>query len=208
MLFYLNQFELHLPESSLKKGLAMLNNLEVHKLDSPNKYNAHGIEISVQIKNNQLHSYKCTCQKSKYCEHLAAVLFFLQEQKLPLHTLPIGHKTKKNASPTVNNIEALQQIIYKASLVDFTKKSKTKANYFDAFLNLLKTYLKPYQSKIPLTQNQINLICNTLQDAQQLILTNKQKELIFDWYLALTCFFMYLNDFRFSGNENKLVKIK
>jgi hypothetical protein len=211
MLFYLNQFELHLKENILKKGFLLFQNGQVYKHESMGKFVVKENEITLQIKNNQLKRFSCQCQKLSYCEHLAATLFFIQQQKLQLN-VDVYTPSKIKSSKPNNQLNDIQQIIFKASLVDYSNdkevaKSKSLTNYFSSLLNLLLSNLKAFNNKMPLNQNQIDELIYVIRHASELIQTNAQKHLSFDWYLALYSFFMYLEDFRFEGDESALNKI-
>ena len=213
MLFYLNQFELHLSEAVLKKGFRLFCNGQVKDIDRQGYFIVQQKHCKVQIKNNQLQNFTCDCKSDNYCEHLAAALFFVQQQKLHLQEdlfLPLKKNTKEG--PFLHQFEALQQIIFRASLVHFSEKkisekpSKQKsASYFEAFVNLLRSNLKAFHAKTPLQQNQIDDLILVIQQASQLIDLNEQKELQFEWTLAVFTFFQYINDYRFSGDEKQLM---
>jgi len=216
MLFYLNQFELHLQENLLKKGFLLFQNGQVNKLELPGKFVVKGHELTLQIKNNQLQSFSCQCQKSQYCEHLAASLFFIQQQKLHLNAeIYATPKTKVKSTTPNNQLNNIQQIIFKASLVDFSNNEQSKKNkkpqsinYFEPLLNLFRSNLKAFNAKMPLSQIQIDELNYVLNHAAQLIHINEQKQLNFDFQLAVLSFFIYLDDFRFAGDATVLMKLQ
>lgn len=214
MLFYLNQFELHLKENILKKGFLLFQNGLVFKHESLGKFVVKEIGITLQIKNNQLQGFTCQCQESAYCEHLAAALFYIQQQKL--HLSPDVHlrqKNKNKSSLHQTQLNDIQQIIFKSSLVGFSNKNRGNKNkksidYYHALLNLLRSNLKAFHPNLPLNQNQIDELMYVLKQASKLIQANDEKYLLFDWYLALYSFFIFLEDYRFAGDETNLFKIQ
>lgn len=210
MLFYLNQFELHLPENLLKKGYLLFQKNDVHERDQHHHYQINKVKIALNIKNNQLNAFSCECEKPNYCEHLAAVLFYLQQNKLEFPKLQsVDFKNNRNAT-TLNQQQQLEQIIFKASIVKFSslKKTPTTPNLFDEFSKLLVSNLKQLTPKVPINQNQIDDLVKHILHFNQIIKLNKQKTISFNWHLALSCFFIYLDEYRYSGNEIELIKIQ
>lgn len=209
-MFYLNQFELHLQEALLKRGYRLFCQNQVKEFDKNAHYQIGQHHLHALIKNNQLKKYTCSCGALKYCEHLAATLFFVQQMKLPLpKDLEVFGKTKKPKKPAMAQFEALQQIIFKSSLVGFAEKEQgKKAGQFAALVNLLRSNLKSCKPNVPLTQEQIDELCQVLQQAAALIHANADITLSLEWALATHAFFHHLHLYRFGGDDAKLWQIK
>ena len=211
MLFYLNQFELHIPESILKRGFNLFQSAAVLSIEGPSTFTVNGTELQLKIKNNQLQSYSCNCHNTTYCQHLAAVLFHLQDSKLNLPT--VNDSLKKN-SPIVSSFQLdkeLQKIIFKSELINYPSKknkgqSKKHFNYFEAFVNLHVCRFKTLNNKTPLHQNQIDALYKSFNQSSQFIKFQKNKEVIFNWLLSELVFFILLNDYRFLGDETNLIR--
>ena len=210
-MFYLNQFELHLQESLLKKGFKYFAHHQVKEIEKDKLYIVQQFNIQLNVKNNQLKSYACQCQNDRYCEHLAATLFYIQEQKLHLQPSDFNFSQKqKQSKNTLTKFEAIQQIIFKASLVGFKNQKKTaaKTSHFEAFYDLLKSNIKSFHANEPLKQEQIDDLILVINQASHLITANNQADLSLDWSLACFVFFQFLFKYRFAGDEKALLLLK
>ncbi len=124
MLFDARHFEQVFSEQALKKGLRLFERgkTELIKRQSPDfEFDSGGEKVQLRKRADRVLSYDCTCTSKFPCEHLASVLFFLQQDKL---SLP---KTKRPGKE--NN-----------------KRKKTNAahlfsQHFSQFSGLIKDYL-------------------------------------------------------------------
>jgi hypothetical protein len=108
MPFSLNEFEQHLPEALLKKGLAYFRNGHVLSVEetSPGVYEAivegtSPYSVSLFLKNGTLTRATCDCpyRDGFYCKHMAAVIFYLQQDVLGLEPKKSrGRKLKDEAA--------------------------------------------------------------------------------------------------------------
>lgn len=100
----LKQFEQYIDEVILKRGLTYFKNGHVNEPEeiTPGKYEVvvEGTEdytVQVQIENDTITDYLCTCPYDfgPVCKHLAAVIFYLQQEVLDLQTV-IGNRKSGN----------------------------------------------------------------------------------------------------------------
>ena len=89
----LNEFEQHLPEEVLSRGLSYFQNQQIEEPEQVEvgvyETIAHGTEdylVRVKIKDNTLTSATCTCpyEYGEVCKHIAGLLFHLQQDELEL----------------------------------------------------------------------------------------------------------------------------
>ena len=101
MKIQLNEFEQHIDETILKRGLQYFKNGHVTQVDeiTGGEYEAEveGSEIYTvhfEIKKGTINASYCTCPYDigPYCKHEVAVLFYLQQEELGLTAT-----TKKNS---------------------------------------------------------------------------------------------------------------
>ncbi|MBL7930696.1 MAG: SWIM zinc finger family protein, partial [Bacteroidia bacterium] len=77
MLFSLKEFEHFFSDAMLRKGFQLFEGGKIRLL--PGKiFQVGSKQVGVDKKADRLLSYSCTCGKSYNCEHLAALLFYLQ----------------------------------------------------------------------------------------------------------------------------------
>lgn len=89
----LNQFEQHISEAILKRGLSYYKNGAVQSVDEVSKGNYFAIvegsevyELELKIENNNIKNMDCDCPYDDgICKHAVAVLFTLQAEELQLH---------------------------------------------------------------------------------------------------------------------------
>jgi len=143
----LNEFEQHIDEDILKRGLQYFKKGYVTSVDelSGGEYEAtvEGSEtytVHMEIKNGLINGSYCTCPYDwgPVCKHEVAVMFYLQQEELGIKA-----KSKKEA-----------KIKASSGLKDSTKKSKKKTiqEQVDEILNMLsaeelKGYIGEYCEK-------------------------------------------------------------
>ncbi len=103
----LNEFEQHIDEAILKRGLSYFEN---GRVDEPDEISAGVYEFKVEgsevytvtlhIKNEIVQDYSCDCpyDLGAVCKHVAAALFFLQQEILEI--VPSSKKTTKVKTKT------------------------------------------------------------------------------------------------------------
>lgn len=112
-----DQFEQHIHETILKRGLSYFNNDRVQPPEelSPGYYEAivEGSDnyiVRLKIQDEVIIDYSCTCPYDfgPYCKHVVALLFYLQQD-----TLDMGPKivqTKKTGEKRKTTIDKLDEI--------------------------------------------------------------------------------------------------
>jgi uncharacterized Zn finger protein len=102
----LNQFEQYIDETILKRGLRYFKNGQVHEPEeiSPGVYEAivEGTEdytVQLTLKNGIITEYVCNCPYDfgPVCKHVAAVIFYLQQEELVLSNKTKRAKTTKTS---------------------------------------------------------------------------------------------------------------
>lgn len=112
----LNQFEQYIDETILERGLTYFKNGHVHEPEemSPGKYETivEGTEdytVQLTINNGIITEYVCDCpyDMGPVCKHVAAVIFYLQQDVLELNKKTKGANTDQASKPekrkTVNS---------------------------------------------------------------------------------------------------------
>jgi len=102
----LHQFEQHIDEAILKRGMAYFKNRQVHPPEeiTSGQYEAivEGSEdytVRMNIQNRVVREYSCTCpyDLGPVCKHVVAVLFYLQQDELGLEAF--SKKKKADTKP-------------------------------------------------------------------------------------------------------------
>ena len=104
----LNQFEQHISEAILKRGLSYYKNSAVQSVDEVNKGNYFAIvegsevyELELKIENNSIKNINCSCPyDGGICKHAVAVLFTVQAEELHLHDEQNSANSKSKKSKT------------------------------------------------------------------------------------------------------------
>ena len=109
----INQFEQHINETILKRGLAYYKQGAVTSVDElePNIYFAEvegseSYEVEIEINKGFIKNIDCTCPyDGGICKHAVTVLFTIQADELKLEDvqIQISGKTKKNNIPKREN---------------------------------------------------------------------------------------------------------
>lgn len=184
MLFNQKEFEHKIDEVKLKKGLkTFLKN----KVELINKIGNESFtfliheknigEISIQFKAEQIINYNCFCGDVNYCEHLAAALFYLQQEDLNLLKVK-SVRTKK---------------------VVTTKVKQKKKNSFIKHIEHIKEIIKPYAITSKLTSAEVNEIQKKIHFEKSGAATFGQD---FYFNLAIMCELPKLLNYKCSDDEN------
>lgn len=181
MLFDQREFEHTIEEPELKKGLKLFaaNKLELLNKTSNTSFTflihtKPSGEIFLQLKTGKIINYKCFCRNKKYCEHLAACIFYLQKEVFEF------------ISPTAKK----------------EKKQKTiKKHILENCLNKIKLILKPFAEDGKLKTQQINEICKKVYLESENALFMKQE---FYFNLAIILELPKISNFNSFDRENKL----
>lgn len=144
MIFYLDSFEGQFNEKTLKKGLQLFKSKDTHFIKETEKiklsHKHTTIEISIKRSGNKLKA-NCSC-KNMTCEHIAAVLFFLNKDKFSLTTKsgksflePVKSKTAIKTECTIPELlshldqKQLVQILNEISSKDENINIKLRASF-------------------------------------------------------------------------------
>jgi len=102
----LNAFEQHIDETILKRGLSYFKKGLVEEPEeiSPGEFESivEGTDtytVRLTIKNEILTDYSCTCPYDfgPICKHIAAVLFYMQQDALDIHPKPGNDRSQSNS---------------------------------------------------------------------------------------------------------------
>src|SRR5687767_11065314 len=100
MLFSIAEFEHYFTEATLKKGLRHFDKGRVERVSSSARPGYHFLvreqDLFLKKKGDGILSFTCSCSAGVFCEHLAAVLFFLNRDSLQLGNGNNGHMRLMN----------------------------------------------------------------------------------------------------------------
>ena len=159
MLFNQKEFEQKIEESALKKGLGFFANHKLELLSNLNSTDFYfllkdkkPVEIHVKKKGDNILSYNCSCKTESYCRHLAATLFYFQEELL------LFSKREKKAKLGNNKLNVKADFYGDKKLFEhdlFSKQeSVTEKDAFNYYTQLIKSIIKPYLNQINLQESQ------------------------------------------------------
>jgi hypothetical protein len=183
MPFNQKEFEHKIDEVKLKKGLKtfLKNRLElINKIGNESFtfliHEKNSGEIFIQFKAEQILNYNCFCGDVNYCEHLAAALFYLQQETLSI--LKVKSLRKKAVT---------------------TKIKQTKKNSFIKQIETIKEIIKPYAIASKLTSTAVNEIYKKVHFEKSGAATFGQ-DFYFD--LAIVCELPKLPNYKYADSEN------
>lgn len=151
----LNQFEQYIDETILKRGLQYFKSGRVNQVEeiSPGKYEAivEGTEdytVQLTLKNGIISEYTCDCPYDfgPVCKHVAAVIFYLQQDVLDLNKKPKRTKTNQTAKPAkrktvAQQVEELLEKTTHDELKQFVReKTEENAQFRNLFLSSFAQY--------------------------------------------------------------------
>ena len=177
----INEFEQHVDEELLKRGIQYFKNGNVLQVDevSGGEYEAEveGSEtytVNVTIKEGIITELKCTCPYDwgAVCKHEVAVIFYLLQEELGLDaktkkkaTTETG-STEKNATRKKTVVEQVDELLEKLSADDLKKYIRESCKNDRSFRELFiarHLYLVQEVSK-ELYSNQIKAVVNSVTD--------------------------------------------
>ena len=151
----LNQFEQYIDETILKRGLQYFKSGRVNQVEeiSPGKYEAivEGTEdytVQLTLKNGIISEYTCDCPYDfgPVCKHVAAVIFYLQQDVLDLNKKQKRTKTNQTAKPAkrktvAQQVEELLEKTTHDELKQFVReKTEENARFRNLFLSSFAQY--------------------------------------------------------------------
>jgi len=157
----LNEFEQHIDETILKRGLAYFKGEAITDFSetATGEYEAivSGSEeytIQLKISNNIITEHNCNCPYDigPVCKHIVAVIFHLQQEELKLNEPSISKPRKKRTKSVSQQVKELLKAISHKELIEFveenSKKDKKFRNYFLAsFGHLSQNQTKEFYQK-------------------------------------------------------------
>lgn len=153
----LNQFEQYIDETILKRGLQYFKKGHVHEPEeiSPGEYEAivEGTEdytVQLTLKNGIITEYVCDCPYDfgPVCKHVAAVIFYLQQDELELNKKMKRTKTGQIVKPPKRKTVARQvdELLEKASHDELKQFVREKASQNAPFRNLFLSSFAQHNS--------------------------------------------------------------
>ena len=183
MLFNLKEFEHKIEETFLKKGLKLFLNKKVELIKKTGSESFSFLiheknigEISVQIRSEKIQNYNCFCGSKNNCEHLAAALFYLQQETLSM--LKVKSLRKKAVTTSIK---------------------QKKKNSFIKQIELIKEIIKPFAMASKLTSTEVNEIYKKIHFEKTGAATFGQ-DFYFD--LAIVCELPKLSNYKYVDGEN------
>ena len=183
MLFNLKEFEHKIEETFLKKGLKLFLNKKVELIKKTGSESFSFLiheknigEISVQIRSEKIQNYNCFCGSKNNCEHLAAALFYLQQETLSM--LKVKSLRKKAVTTSIK---------------------QKKKNSFIKQIELIKEIIKPFAMASKLTRTEVNEIYKKIHFEKTGAATFGQ-DFYFD--LAIVCELTKLSNYKYADSEN------
>jgi hypothetical protein len=126
-----DQFEQHIHEVILKRGLSYFNKDRVQPPDelSPGFYEAivEGSDnylVRLKIQNEVITDYSCTCpyDYGPYCKHIVALLFYLQQDILDIEPKVVpSKKPKKKRKTAIDKLDGIFKEVPADTLVQYLK---------------------------------------------------------------------------------------
>jgi hypothetical protein len=125
MLFDRKEFEHKIEESKLKKGLQLFLKQKVeftHKTENFGFtfliHSKISQEIFIHLKGDKIIDYTCSCGNENYCEHLAAVIFYLEQENLGVLKLPTSkYKSIKQSKSRRSKKSIFEKYIHQIKLI-------------------------------------------------------------------------------------------
>jgi hypothetical protein len=130
----LNSFEQYINGTVLKRGFQYFKKGLVHEPEELMKGEFEAIvdgtepyTVNLTIKNDVVTEYVCTCPYDigPVCKHVAAVLFYMQQNELDLNARPSGKKTELSKTPKKKTVaQQVDELLRKLSHDDLKEYIK------------------------------------------------------------------------------------
>jgi len=182
MVIDVKQFEQYFSEAKLKKGLRLFEKelVELMRHPTENKYYfiANRYEIFLSVKKGKITNHTCSCTQQPFCEHLAAVLFYLYKDELQVAGSSININ-KADTSSTISNTKRIQK--------------------FTIELAKIRRIVDGFSSYNALSDKQIIDLLNKLKRSR-----DESEANLFYFDLAFCLEYYALTKFRFTGDEKPI----
>ena len=178
----LDKFEQYIDETILKRGLKYFKNGHVHELEeiSPGEYEAivEGSEdytVQLTLKSGIITEYVCDCpyDMGPVCKHVAAVLFYLQQDVLELNKKEQKVKTDLVSKPAKRKtvVQQVDELLEKATHAELKQFIRQKAAQNAPFRNLFLSSFAQHNSdeSKELYVKQVKSILKTASDKHSFI---------------------------------------
>lgn len=153
----LTQFEQYIDETILKRGLRYFKNGQVHEPEeiSPGVYEAivEGTEdytVQLTLKNGMITEYVCDCPYDfgPVCKHVAAVIFYLQQDELELGNKTKRAKTSQTSKPAKRKTvaEQVDELLEKATHDELKQFVREQVSQNAQFRNLFLSSFAQHNS--------------------------------------------------------------
>jgi len=153
----LTQFEQYIDETILKRGLQYFKKGHVHEPEeiSPGVYEAivEGSEdytVQLTLKNGMITEYVCDCPYDfgPVCKHVAAVIFYLQQDELELGNKTKRAKTSQTSKPAKRKTvaEQVDELLEKATHAELKQFVREQVSQNAQFRNLFLSSFAQHNS--------------------------------------------------------------
>ncbi|WP_317899623.1 SWIM zinc finger family protein [Aurantibacillus circumpalustris] len=226
--FDIKQFEQFFKERTLKKGLRLFEKGDLEFIERLPVFEFHFIvkseNLYIKKKGDKVLSYNCSCSEAKYCEHLAAALFYFQQETLGIK---VRNKTEKSKTKESNQKQLINynyiRKVESEKLEAFIRENKNQLSvtqiatfltdkktigFSDVYSFRFTKQLRPYFSKKKIDQKTSDKLHAEIVKLQnQFEKEIKKKESFFYLYLAQIKALMPLFNLRFLGDEKFLFEL-
>ncbi len=220
MLFSLREFEHYFSETILKKGLVLFeqNNVQLLTERKSNErfFQVATARLQIHRRGEKVFSYSCSCSRSFFCEHLAAVAFFLQKD---IFQGKSSKKKEKEEGPSTIFEICLTQTTHK-ELRKFFKSSEQNtsdikklfkdrhAGDLELYCLFWGTVFKPYVDIGILDDTLIHQMAHQIKKikTEHSGSGNRERSTLLELSLLLELHLVF--NCRFTGNERELVLLQ
>jgi len=227
--FDIKQFEQLFKERTLKKGLMIFEKNDIELIEgipgSGYHFSVSAEDLHLTKKGDKILGYSCSCAGDIYCEHLAALMFYFQQEALGLSAKNRIH-VKRNKSASAGWKKTNDEILRKRETENLYKFVKDNDNelsqagidsflaekkvigFFDLYSMRFRILYEPYLHLKKLEQPAIDGLQEKIVTLiKKIKKTGKAKKDLCALYLAFIKEFMPVLHLRFTGNEKFLLAL-
>ena len=228
MLFNAGEFEHHFTNALLKRGLRLFErgHLEMQGRLSSYEYKflvESLYELQVKKKGDQVLGYTCSCNKPDFCEHLCAVLFYLQKDALGISVkTKRGAQSSKRVAALAPNLSQILKSLDQNALIGFIEEyaetnplfretvlayfsSGDEENAFNFYSIALRNILASFAATENLQQKHLDDVYIRVQALQAKYAAVRGA--LYYLRLAIIVEIPAIFSVRLTGNENGLLKL-